>query len=194
MRLEIQLLTYCGGRIKREAEMTSERVGTAKGKDANRRRRMKREPLDDLVKGAAASAGEDKVSAMADRIGRLCTGRSWAVGCDDLRLDAAIEKHVRGMLERAEARAAGASGVRVEDEGRARHALQVMRRDSATRLIGRWRRGRRGGRSRAVLMRSRNENRRPGHATMAGAAGDWILRLRVGQLGEVLRIDGTGHL
>src|ERR1700755_2520954 len=133
MRLEIQLLTYCGGRIKREAEMTSERVGTAEGKNAQRRRRMMREPLDDLVQRAVASAREDKVSAMADGIGRLCTGRSWAVGCDDLRLDAAIEKHLRGARERAEAGAAGASGVRVEDESRARHALKVMRRDCATR-------------------------------------------------------------
>ncbi len=103
MRREIELLAHGAGRIEREAEVTAERVGASEGKDADRRRRMMCEPLDDLVQCAIAAAGEDEVGAVADRIGSLRAGRPGAMGCDDLYLDAVAEKDVCGALDHAEA-------------------------------------------------------------------------------------------
>jgi hypothetical protein len=54
------------------------------------------------VECAIATACEDEVGAMADCIRSLRTGGSGAMGCDDLCLDAAAEKHVCGTLEQAE--------------------------------------------------------------------------------------------
>ena len=106
--------------------MTGEGVGAAEGKDADRCRGMMCEALDDLVQCAITAAGEDEVGARGDCIGGLCTSRSRAMSCDDLNLDAMAEQHVRGALEHAYAGAAAASGVRVEDEGRASHALRLL--------------------------------------------------------------------
>ena len=80
------------GGVEREAEVTCERVRAAEGKDADCRRGMMCESLNDLVQCAVAAAGEDELRAVADCIGSLRAGGSGAVGCDDLGLDAVADE------------------------------------------------------------------------------------------------------
>ena len=136
------------------------------------------ETLDDLVHSAVATAGEDEVGAVADCFYGLGTCGSGAVGCDDLYLDAMAEKRVRGALEHAHARAAAATGVRVEDEGRASHALRLLRIARACVVRTSWTGGGVVGAAAAAGppdAREEEERRRwAGPATMAGAAGDRV--------------------
>src|SRR6185437_5378572 len=172
MRGEIELLACGRGRMEREAKVTCERVRAAEGKDADCRRGMMCESLNDLVQCAVAAAGEDELRAVADCIGSLRAGGSGAAGCDDLNLNAMADERARGMLEWGAARVATAPGVRIEDEGRTRHALSLLgvaaedaclRRQprmsgQAIRLVGlRWR-GRCGRSRSGALVGRRNED------------------------------------
>ena len=95
-----KLLAYRARCIEREAEMAGECIRAAKRKDADCRRWMVNEALDDLVERAVAPTGKNEVGAVSDGVGGLRSSGSGTICCDDLGFDPVREKRAGGVLKR----------------------------------------------------------------------------------------------
>lgn len=81
--------------------------------------------MNDLMECAISAACKYEIGSLGGSICSLRTRGAAALSCNDFNLKTVTEKYVRGTFEHAETWAAAASGVWVEDEDRARHALRL---------------------------------------------------------------------